>query len=121
MKAQYLQLTGRKVRIEVNWNMTIDFYDKSKISMEEFAKLGAANMLTPRNLRLLAWCAAREGERMDGKKLDMDELAFGSLLSPAAVTKFVKIFEQQYSGSGNQESKKKVPGKMKKIFSRGSR
>ena len=34
-------------------------------------------------------------EWMDGKEFDMDELTFGSLLSPGVVTQFFEIFNQQ--------------------------
>lgn len=112
MKADYLTLSdGRQVRVLWNMNALGEWTRITGKEMNELAG-GKANV---DELRTIAWCAAREGEEADGRKLDLDEIQFGRLMDMAAIVKFVEILNNQTAGA-NQ--KKSPPNNPLKIFLR---
>jgi hypothetical protein len=108
MKARYIEINGKQVRIEFNWNTTIEFLERCGIDLDKFVELSTGNKITPRHIRQLAWSGAIEGERLDGRELEYDEIAFGSMLYPGQIKEVLAIFADQFSGmAGKTEEKKK--------------
>jgi hypothetical protein len=108
MTARYVNINGKRVRIEFSWNTVIEYLDSTKMDLDMFMGLAMGNKITPRHIRQLAWCGAIEGERMEGRDLGMNEIEFGAHLYPDQVREIMVIFSEQFSGVA---SEKKKPGK----------
>jgi len=101
MKADYLTLTnGQKVRILWNMNALGEWTSYTGREMNDLAS-ARADVAT---LRSIAWCAAREGEEAEGRKLEMDEKEFGRLMDMPAIVQFVEILNSQTSGAAQKKS-----------------
>jgi len=103
---RHIDVDGRKIRIEFNWNTTIEFLDRCGITLETFAQLSAGAAITPRHIRQLAWCGAIEGERCDGREFLLTEEEFGALLRPYHIDTVMEIFAEQFTGSVAPAQKK---------------
>jgi hypothetical protein len=118
MKARYIEIDGKKVRIEFNWNTTIEFLDRCEISLDDFIELATGNKITPKHIRQLAWCGAIEGERVDGRELVLTEVEFGSKLFPEHITQIMGIFAEQFTGITGVVDEKKKKGSNPTVFER---
>lgn len=106
MTPDYIELkNGRKVRIEYNMNSIAAF--TAQTGMEPSELMGSK--FDVYMLRTLSYLTAVEGERADGKELEMDEVTFGGYMSVPNVTQFVEIFRKQ---GGLAMSQKKSPKEM---------
>lgn len=114
MKApDYLQLTdGRRVRIMFNMNALGDFTLLTGKEITEFSN----NKADISTLRTIAWCAAKEGEEADGRKLELNEMEFGRLIDMAALVMFSQILASQTSTS--EQKKNADRGSFPRIFRR---
>ena len=110
MNPRYIDINGQKIRIEFNWNTVIEFLDRCGINLNEFIELSSGNKITPRHIRQLAWSGAIEGERIEGRELQYDEVQFGALLYPAQINQVMQIFSEQFAGVVSEKKKKgKIP------------
>ncbi len=112
MTKQYIKLSdGRKLRIEANWNVLTEFLDRTDQEYDDFIK--RADRLTAAHMRLIAYCAAKEGERQDGKQLDLSELDFGALCTIPTMNEFGLKFGRMVTGDKSEDpegqKKKTVP------------
>jgi hypothetical protein len=108
MKPEYLKLTdGREVRIMFNMNALGEF---TSITGKEMTDLidGKADV---NMMRVIAWCAAREGEEADGRKFELDEKQFGRLIDMAGIVRFSQILVSQTAVAGQKKNEplKKFP------------
>jgi hypothetical protein len=106
MTARYIDIAGRKIRIEFCWNTVIDFLDYTGMDLDKFIGLAAGNGINPRMIRQLAWSGAIEGERLEGRELGMNEIEFGALLHPQEIQEIMAIFAEQFSGIEAEKKKK---------------
>lgn len=95
--------TGRKVRVEWNMNALADY---TSATGRELADLTTTHV-NIRELRMIAHCAAVEGEKADGRELGLNEEEFGRLMGMNAVVEFAKILKTQLMGSQSPAEKKR--------------
>jgi hypothetical protein len=101
MKADYLTLANdRKVRIMWNMNAFGKFTQITGKEIIDFGSKVPVNML-----RTIAWCSAIEGEKADGKELNLSEEEFGRLITMTGIVEFSAILTDQ----GNNTQKKNHP------------
>lgn len=113
MKPDYLFLTNeRKVRIEWNLNSLSEW---SQMTGKEITDL-ATGKPDLSVLRTIAWCSAREGERLDGHEFELDEIEFGGLIDMPCVILFSQILTSQTSGL--EQKKSEAPTKLPRLFFR---
>jgi len=106
MKPEYITLSdGRRVRIEWNMNALGEFTSLTGKEMADMLNMkeGRADIKT---LRIIAWCAAMEGEAADGKSLGLNEIEFGRLMTMHSIVEFSGILAKQSSGA---EKKNQAP------------
>lgn len=106
LKPEYLDINGRKLRVEVNWNTICDFSFLTGVDFNDFCQMASDGKVTPKDLRTMLYCAIKEGERMDGRPFELTELDLGEGIRPGIIIMFVEIFTRQWN-----DSKKKTMGK----------
>ena len=113
MRADYLILSdGRQVRVCFNMNALCEVTRLTGIEMTDLAG-GKANVST---LRAIAWCSAIEGERAEGRELELTEIEFGRLISMEGIVAFSAILTEQSGNSGEKKNQSK--GRSPRIFFR---
>lgn len=115
-----VDIGGRQYRVEFNWNALADYCDLSGIS--DLSKLDNLGVISAHEMRSFIFCAIKEGERMDGRELEMSPVELGALLRPADIGKIMGIYSIQTTSGVEQEGTKKkddLPKKKKfSIFTR---
>lgn len=108
MARDYITLTdGRRVGIEWNMNALAEYTAKTGRELTDLA-VTTTNI---KELRILAHCAATEGELADGKDLGLTEEEFGRLMGMNAVIAFAHILQKQTTGSQSVAEKKEAEKK----------
>ena len=103
MKKQHLTLAdGKTVRIEANWNVMCEYLDRTGQDYDDFA--ASADKISTKELRLMAWCCAVEGERLEGRDLGMTEVEFGALVTIHTMAEVGPKFASMVTG----EQKKSI-------------
>jgi len=112
----YLKLPGQTLRIEVNWNAIADFCELKGI--KDLTELDDLSKMTAKDLLDFIYCAAKEGERMDGKAFKMTAKDLGSGLKTSHIVEFMHIYRNQSdTGLVNEGGKESTKKKKRKFFS----
>lgn len=106
MIKEYINLDGKKYRVEANWNAVADFCRRKGVvnltQLDILSRIGIDDVLT------LMSCCIKEGERLDGKDFDLTEQDLGSLANASVVSEFITMYVQQSQpGGGGKGSGKK--------------
>ena len=110
MKKQHITLiNGQRVRIEANMNVLCDFLDHLKMEYEEFLNLAEKEQVTAKQLRLMAWCCAVEGERMEGNDLNLSEMEFGALCSLKTMADFGPKLSSMIAETAEKKTTRSIP------------
>jgi len=109
----YLKLPEQSLRIEVNWNAITDFTELKGIT--NLAELDDLQKMTAKDLLDFIYCAAKEGERMDGRPCKMTAKDLGSQLKTSHIVEFMRIYAKQ-SSTGLDEPSVDAKKKKKKFF-----
>ena len=113
MKADYLTLSdGRKVRIELNWNAVNAW---TLLTGKELVDL-ANGKAKPTDLLTISYCAAIEGEDIEGRILALTEKEFGRLVNMQGIVDVAKIITEQSATMAQKKSD--VPKRSPRIFFR---
>ncbi|MZP67230.1 MAG: hypothetical protein GT597_13915 [Bacteroidales bacterium] len=108
MARDYITLTDkRRVGIEWNMNALADYTAKTGKELTDLA----VTKTNIRELRIIAHCAAIEGELADGRELGLTEEEFGRLMGMNAVIAFAQILKKQTMGSQSVAEKKEAEEK----------
>lgn len=102
----YLELSGKKYRVEVNWNANTDYLDQ--IGGEDLSALDNLATMKASEFLLYIHCCIKEGERMDEREFKLTTLDLGGIMRQGDILKFVDIYKQQ---SGISTSVADVPKK----------
>lgn len=95
MNADYLILEdGRKVRVLFNMNAVEQFTRESGMEITDLTQIKADVAV----FRKLAHICVQEGEAADGRKLELDEISFGRLMTIPSMTQFSGIIAKQSAG-----------------------
>ena len=109
MKNDYLTLDdGRKVRIRWNMNALGRF---TKLTGKEITDLtnGKTDIDT---MRTIAFCSDIEGERIEKREFELDEMDFGALMSMKNIVEFSQFFVSQTTGGSVAQKKPKALTKL---------
>lgn len=91
---QYIILqNGFKYRAEVNLNALEKFCNATGIT--DFAKIDQMQTMSLGDIKTLIHACITEGERMDGRTLDMDATALGAQFRLTTVAEFMQLFAAQ--------------------------
>ena len=105
MKKDYIEIAGKRYRMESNWNALMAFLDAvGRNTIDELSKIGT---LRPSELTNLMVACLTEGERLDGREFTMSALDLGALVTPAKVREFLDIYAAQSAPKMNLEGPKK--------------
>lgn len=114
MKKNYINIDDKNYRVEINWNAIADFSEMTGITnLAEFDNL---QTLTPRQILTLLVACVREGERQDGRVLEMDEKTFGGIMRPQHIGQFAAIYQSQVAVNIPSDEEKVEKKKKRKIF-----
>lgn len=104
----YIELGGRRLRVEVNWNAYGELLDFcGKTSFDDLAEV--LGDFSPKGaMRLMAACI-NEGERMDGHDVRFSPQDIGAMVSRDGheIPEFMRIYTSQSTPAVPEESKKK--------------
>lgn len=103
----YIELGGRKLRVEVNWNAYEAFLDL--MGKGSFDDLSALLMdISPKTVKRLMTACINEGERMDGKPGYTPE-EIGEMISRDGheMSAFLAIYTRQSTPAVPEEKPKK--------------
>ena len=105
MKKDYIEIMGKRFRVESNWNALTAFLEAvGRNTLDELSKIGT---LRPSELTNLMVACLAEGERLDGREFTMSALDLGALITPDNVREFLEIYVRQSNPKLNQEAPKK--------------
>lgn len=97
MKKDYIEIAGKKYRVEVNWNALVTFL--SAVGRDTLDELSRIDTIRPSELTTLMAACIIEGERLDGRKVEGGTLNFsldlGSVVTPEDVREFMDIYVRQ--------------------------
>lgn len=106
MEKHYIELGGRRFRAEYNWNALTSFLVATgQDTMEGMSDL----KMRPSEIAKMIFFAVREGERLDGRELDITEEWIGENLDTQKVVEIFSIFNAHTSNGAKAE-----PGESKK-------
>ena len=107
-----IKIAGRTFRVEFNWNAMADYCDLSGIS--DLSRLDNLGVISAHEMRTFIFCAIKEGERMDGRELELSPVDLGALLRPDDIGRIMSIYSSQTTSGINhvnnnqgEETKKK--------------
>ncbi|MFR4036352.1 MAG: hypothetical protein ACLTZT_00280 [Butyricimonas faecalis] len=104
---EVININGKNYRVAANWNAIRDYCQRKGIrNLQEIGNVlcfGLDGILT------MAHCCIKEGERLDGRELELDEVGFGAIMTPVDMTRFLEIYTRQTTVNlpVKEDSKKK--------------
>ena len=105
MKKDYIEIGGKRYRVESNWNALMAFLEAvGRNTIDELSKIGD---IRPSELTALMAACIAEGERLDGRDGAPSALDLGALVTPAKVREFLDIYALQSAPKMNVEEPKK--------------
>ena len=105
MKKDYIQISGKRYRVESNWNALTAFLDSvGRNTLEELSKIDS---IKPSELTALMAACIAEGQRLDGSKDAPSALDLGAVITPEDVRRFLDIYVRQSNPQIEQEEPKK--------------
>jgi hypothetical protein len=105
MKKDYIEISGRRFRVESNWNALTSFLDA--VGRDTLDELSRINTIRPSELTALMAACIEEGERLDGRDGAPSAKDLGALITPDDVREFLTIYVRQSNPKLNQDEQKK--------------
>lgn len=105
MKKDYIEIAGKRYRVEVNWNATTAFLQA--VGRDTIEDLAGITTFRPSELTALMAACIAEGERLDGRGDTPSALDLGAVISPNDVAEFMKIYLGQSSPAMEVDASKK--------------
>ena len=90
MTADYIEIDGRKYRVEANWNAMVAFL--AATGRDTWDGLVSFDHVLPSDLAPLAAACINEGERIDGHDCHFSAEDLGAMLSVRLVSEFLPIY-----------------------------
>ena len=105
MKKDYIEIAGKRYRVESNWNALTAFLDAvGRNTLDELSKIDS---IRPSELTAMMAACIAEGERLDGRGNAPTPLDLGAVITPDDVRNFLEIYVRQSNPQLNQEEPKK--------------
>ena len=105
MKKDYIEIMGKRFRVESNWNALTAFLEA--VGRNTLDELSRIDTIRPSELTALMAACIAEGERLDGRDGAPSALDLGAVISPDDVRVFMDIYVKQSSPELDQEEPKK--------------
>ena len=105
MKKDYIEIAGKRYRVESNWNALTAFLDA--VGRDTLDELSRINTIRPSELTALMAACIEEGERLDGRDGAPSAKDLGAIITPDDVRVFMDIYVKQSNPELDQEEPKK--------------
>jgi hypothetical protein len=105
MKNDYIEIAGKRYRVESNWNALTAFLDA--VGRDTLDELSRINTIRPSELTALMAACIEEGERLDGRDGAPSAKDLGAIITPDDVRDFLEIYVRQSNPKLDQEEPKK--------------
>ena len=105
MKKDYIEISGRRFRVESNWNALTSFLDA--VGRDTLDELSRINTIRPSELTALMAACIEEGERLDGRDGAPSAKELGAIITPDDVREFLTIYVRQSNPRTGAEEPKK--------------
>lgn len=105
MKKDYIEIAGKRYRVESNWNALTAFLEAvGRNTLEELSKIDS---IKPTELTAMMAACISEGQRLDGSKDVPSAMDLGAVITPDDVRTFLDIYVRQSNPQVSQEEPKK--------------
>ena len=105
MKKDYIEIAGKRYRVESNWNALTAFLEAvGRNTLEELSKIDS---IKPTELTAMMAACIAEGQRLDGSKDVPSAMDLGAVITPYDVRTFLDIYVRQSNPQVSQEEPKK--------------
>ena len=105
MTKDYIEIAGKRYRVETNWNALTAFLESvGRNTLDELSKIGT---IRPSELTAMMAACIAEGERLDGRDGAPSALDLGTVITPENVGEFIDIYVRQSSPKLDREELKK--------------
>lgn len=104
-----VEIDGKEYRIEYNFNAIAEFLEMTGRSLGDLTDLGE---ISAKEMLTLIWCGISEGERLEGRKMEIGRDELGAVIGPEDIKIALDILSKHFSGQGTGEDAKS--GKQKK-------
>ena len=105
MKKDYIEIAGKRYRVESNWNALTAFLEAvGRNTLEELSKIDS---IKPTELTAMMAACIAEGQRLDGCKDVPSAMDLGAVITPDDVRTFLDIYVRQSNPQVSQEEPKK--------------
>ena len=105
MKKDYIEIAGRRYRVEVNWNALTSFL--RAVGRDTIDELSRIETLRPSELTALMSACMEEGERLEGRDGVPGPMDLGAVITPDDVREFIEIYVRQSNPQKTQEEEPK--------------
>ena len=105
MKKDYIEIAGKRYRVESNWNALTAFLDA--VGRDTLDELSRINTIRPSELTALIAACIEEGERLDGRDGAPSAKDLGAIITPDDVREFLTIYVRQSNPKLTQDEQKK--------------
>ena len=95
MQKDYIILSGKRYRVEVNWNAILDFAEQR--GLKNIGELMDVNEIDKDNVADLCAAGIREGERLEGRECRITGKEVAELIAPREMMRFVGIYVSHIS------------------------
>ena len=105
MKKDYIEIAGKRYRVESNWNALTAFLEAvGRNTLEELSKIDS---IKPTELTAMMAACIAEGQRLDGSKDAPSAMDLGAVITPDDVRTFLDIYVRQSTPQVSQDEPKK--------------
>lgn len=105
MEKDYIEIGGRRYRVEVNWNATTAFL--VAVGRDTLEELSRIENFRPSELTALMAACIAEGERLDGRGDAPSAVDLGAVVTPSDVADFIRVYVRQSAPRMDVEEPKK--------------
>jgi len=84
----YLEIDGKNYRIEYNFNAIGDYLDRTGKSLSDLMDFGS---IKAKEMLMLIWCGVYEGERLEGRELELSVEDLGAILAPEDIHNAIDV------------------------------
>lgn len=95
MKKDFIEIDGRRYRVECNWDAIVTFCElKGLKTLEALDKIQNIEL---RDVSPLIYACVQQGEAMENREFNVEFDEFRKLLKPTHIKGFMPIFVSQFS------------------------
>jgi len=108
MEKSFITIGGNKYRVEVNWNALGNFL--SLVGDDSIGGLTKLEQFRVTHITSLVAACVKEGERLEGREVNLDPLKLGETFSLANFKEFMAIYNEHsraWLEADAEDSKKK--------------